>query len=148
MLTCMNADLLCLPASHPQTLQALVLSHEMASPEEMEPYLQEVLRPLRPLVLFGRAAGLEPKCHKQEAVYYGWRDFTGVSLCRRGSLLYLSSRSIMFPPVAASFSRRQGDKKVRSICSRPDSLSPFDPCEKLTVSGATCGTSKDVGGPV
>jgi len=58
-----------------------VLSHELATAAEMEPYLQEVLRPLRPLVLYGRAAGLEPNCQKQEALYYGWRDPKGPSLC-------------------------------------------------------------------
>ncbi len=65
----MKAHLLWPPAALPKTLQALVWSHELATAAQMEPYLQEVLRPLRPLVLYGRAAGLEPKCHKQEAVY-------------------------------------------------------------------------------
>ena len=59
----------------------MVLSHELATAAEMEPYLQDVLRPLRPLVLYCRAAGLEPNCHKQEAVSYGWSDPKGPSLC-------------------------------------------------------------------
>ena len=70
----MTAHLFWSPASLPKTLPALMLSHELEAAEEMELYLQEVLRPLRPLVLYCRAAGLEPNCHKQEAVSYGWSD--------------------------------------------------------------------------
>jgi len=68
------------PASLPQTLPALVLSHEVATAAEMQHFLQEAVRPLRPLVLYGRAAGFEPKCHKQEAVYYCWRDHKGPTM--------------------------------------------------------------------
>ncbi len=70
----MNAHLLWPPASLPKTLPALVLSHEVATAAEMQPFLQEAVRPLRPLLLYARAAGFEPKCHKQEGVYYCWRD--------------------------------------------------------------------------
>ena len=54
--------------------QALVLSHEAASKQEMQPYLSEKLWPLRPLVLFGRSASRQPPCHKEECVWYAWRD--------------------------------------------------------------------------
>ena len=53
--------------------QALLLSHEGATGHEVEPYLQHVLKPLAPLTLYGRFAAREPKCHKQECVYYFWR---------------------------------------------------------------------------
>ena len=53
--------------------QALLLSHEGATKQELEPYFQEVVKPLVPLVLYGRFAKREPACHKQECVYYFWR---------------------------------------------------------------------------
>ncbi len=55
------------------------MSHENATEEEIVPYLRVRVQPLQPLVLYGRAAGLDPKCHKQEAVYYGWREPKGPS---------------------------------------------------------------------
>ena len=78
----MNADLFLPPAALLHSLQALVLSHEKATEEEMVPYLLEVLRPLKPVVIYGRTADLPPKIVKKEAVYYGWRDPKGPSLCR------------------------------------------------------------------
>ena len=54
--------------------QAISLSHEVASPEELEPYLGVRLAPLRPVTLYGRAAALHPPCRKEEAVFYAWRD--------------------------------------------------------------------------
>ena len=69
MLACMNADLLLPPAALLHSLQALVLSHEKATEEEMVPYLLEVLRPLKPVVIYGRTADLPPKMVKKEAVY-------------------------------------------------------------------------------
>ena len=54
--------------------QVLVVSHELASPQEYEPYLAWRLRPVRPLVMFGRSAVLEPRCSKWEAVYWFWKD--------------------------------------------------------------------------
>jgi hypothetical protein len=56
------------------SVEVLVLSHEAATTQETEPYLQTRLAPLRPLILFGRTASRHPPCHKQECVYYGWRD--------------------------------------------------------------------------
>ena len=55
-------------------MQVLVLSHEGASRQEMQPYLSQKLWPCRPLILYGKAAAREPPCHKQECVYYAWRD--------------------------------------------------------------------------
>ena len=54
--------------------QAISLSHELASPEELEPYLGVRLAPLRPVTLYGRAAALDPPCRKEETVFYAWRD--------------------------------------------------------------------------
>ena len=54
--------------------QAISLSHELASPVELEPYLGVRLAPLRPVTLYGRAAALDPPCRKEETVFYAWRD--------------------------------------------------------------------------
>ena len=54
--------------------KALVLTHESAPQELWEPYLGHLLRPLRPMVLFGRDASLQPRCPREAAVYYGWKD--------------------------------------------------------------------------
>ena len=55
-------------------LQALVLSHERASGEEIEPYASVRLAPLQPLVLYGRSAAMAPECDKDQCVWYAWRD--------------------------------------------------------------------------
>ena len=69
MLPCLNAHHLSPPASQPKTWKALVLSHELGTAAEMDPYMPEVLPPLRPLLLYGRVGGVEPKWHKQHAFY-------------------------------------------------------------------------------
>ena len=55
-------------------LQAVVLTHTGATAAETEPYLSSRLRPLTPVVLYGREAKAEPVCHPEECVYYAWRD--------------------------------------------------------------------------
>ena len=62
-----------------QPAKALVLTHESAPSELWGPYLGHLLRPLRPLVLFGRDASLQPRCPKDQAVFYGWKD-TGAKI--------------------------------------------------------------------
>ena len=57
-----------------QPAKALVLTHESAPQDLWEPYLGHLLRPLRPMVLFGRDASLQPRCPRDVAVYYGWKD--------------------------------------------------------------------------
>ena len=57
-----------------QLEQALILTHESAPPDLWEPYLGHLLRPLRPLVLFGRDASLQPCCPHDCALFFGWRD--------------------------------------------------------------------------
>jgi hypothetical protein len=69
MLPCLSAHHLSPPASLPKTWKALVLSHELGTAAEMDPYMPEVLPPLRPLLLYGRAGGVEPKRQQQHAVY-------------------------------------------------------------------------------
>ena len=54
--------------------QALLLSHQGATGQELEPYLQHVMKPLAPLTLYGRYAKTNPPCHKEECVYYFWQD--------------------------------------------------------------------------
>ena len=51
-----------------------MLTHEEASPEEMQPYMAQVFYPLTPLVIYGRCATAEPKRSKEDAVWYAWRD--------------------------------------------------------------------------
>ena len=53
--------------------QVLVVTHEMASPQEYEPYLSWRLRPCRLLALRGRSATMDPPCSKWEAVYWFWK---------------------------------------------------------------------------
>ncbi len=53
--------------------QALLLSHEGATVHDLEPYFQHVVKPLVPLVLYGRFAKRDPPCREQECVYYFWR---------------------------------------------------------------------------
>ena len=55
-------------------IQVLALTHEKATAEETLPYLQHAFRPCPVLALCGRAAVLEPRCAKEECVYYAWRD--------------------------------------------------------------------------
>ena len=55
--------------------QVLVVTHELATPQEYEPYLAWRLRPCRRLVLHGRSATLELRCSKWEAVYWSWKDY-------------------------------------------------------------------------
>ena len=51
-----------------------MLSHRLASLEEIVPYTTNILQPLTPLVLFGRCAAATSPCHKPECVWYMWRD--------------------------------------------------------------------------
>ena len=50
-----------------------MLTHESAPNELWEPYLSYLLKPLRPMVLFGRDASCQPSCPREEAVFWGWK---------------------------------------------------------------------------
>ena len=54
--------------------QAIVLTYEGASTDQMVPYFSHRFRPLQPLQVFGRDAQGEPKCKASHAVYYAWKD--------------------------------------------------------------------------
>ena len=54
--------------------QALVITHEGATREERAPYLTLALHPLPVIEMFGRSATQEPRCKKEEALFYGWQD--------------------------------------------------------------------------
>ena len=54
--------------------EALVLSHEGAPAPLWEPYLSHLLRPIKPLVLFGRDTSLQPRIPVDNAVWFGWKD--------------------------------------------------------------------------
>ena len=62
----------CMP--RPAHIQVLVLTHEGASLKEMEPYARSVFSPVTPVYLYGRSADKEPKCKREDAVYFGWMD--------------------------------------------------------------------------
>ena len=55
--------------------EALVLSHEGAPAPLWEPYLAHLFRPIKPMVLFGRDASLQPRIPVGDAVWFGWKDF-------------------------------------------------------------------------
>ena len=55
--------------------EALVLSHESAPAPLWEPYLAHLFTPIKPMVLFGRDASLQPRIPVANAVWYGWKDF-------------------------------------------------------------------------
>ena len=56
--------------------EALVLTHELAL-GTYDPYLSEVLWPLRPLLCFGRSAKAFPTCPAKHAVMCWWREPLG-----------------------------------------------------------------------
>ena len=62
--------------------QAVVLTHTGVIAAEMEPYLASRLRPLTPVVLYGREGQAEPVCHPMECVYYGWRTVSNLTQCQ------------------------------------------------------------------
>ena len=52
----------------------LVLTHEMASDAETVPHAAAQFWPVRPLVMYGRSARLEPTCNKNDAVWWFWKE--------------------------------------------------------------------------
>lgn len=54
--------------------EALVVTYEGSRIEDQDCYLSERLRPLQPLLLWGRTAAQEPSVKKEEAVWYWWKD--------------------------------------------------------------------------
>jgi hypothetical protein len=55
-------------------VQAFILSHELSPTKEMDTYLARQLKPLRPMISFGRAAKADPECKTHECVWYWWKD--------------------------------------------------------------------------
>ena len=53
--------------------KALVLTHELAK-GTYDPYLADMLWPLRPLLCFGRSAAAAPAADPKHAVMCWWRD--------------------------------------------------------------------------
>ena len=61
----------------------LILTHECADAASWDlGRWQEHLHPVRPVLLFGRAARLPPECAVEHAVWYGWRDSRAISAIR------------------------------------------------------------------
>lgn len=54
--------------------QVIVLTHALATDEEIEPYACSLFESMPVLCVTGRSAKVQPTCHPKEAVWYGWRD--------------------------------------------------------------------------
>ena len=54
--------------------KALVVTYSMQRTDEVDDYLSQKLAPVVPLLVFGRVAGAEPKCTKDKALFYCWKD--------------------------------------------------------------------------
>ena len=67
---------------HRASRQAIVLSHEDATPQCTIPYLGCRLRSLPVLEVLGRSAKREPKCLPSHAVFYWWKDLSRAPQCR------------------------------------------------------------------
>ena len=55
-------------------VEVLLLQHESLPDAEQDTYLASVLWPARVLVCVGRSAALEPRCDRNEAVYWWWKE--------------------------------------------------------------------------
>ncbi len=54
--------------------KVIAVTWEGATAAEIEPYLSWRLRPVCPLVMYGRCAGSDPACHKNIALWYWWKE--------------------------------------------------------------------------
>ena len=54
--------------------KALVLTHELETPANLNSYLVEALSPVRPLYVFGRSWKATPACRFDMAIWYFWKD--------------------------------------------------------------------------
>ena len=54
--------------------QALVLTHELELPENLNTYLARALSPVRPLYTFGRSFGAAPRIPREQAVWDFWKE--------------------------------------------------------------------------
>ena len=55
-------------------MQALILTHELTPESDFDTYLARTLKPVRPLISFGRSAKAWPPCEPSVAVFCWWRD--------------------------------------------------------------------------
>ena len=66
-------------------MQVLVLTHELSDARSWDlGKYQEHFYPVRPQLLYGRSATLQPTCNVKQAVWYGWRDI--VAFAKRSFL--------------------------------------------------------------
>jgi hypothetical protein len=54
--------------------KALVVSHELSRPAEMDDYLARVLNPVNPLIIWGRSKDADPPCKAEHCMWYLWKD--------------------------------------------------------------------------
>ena len=76
---CLYADILaCLISRSPLSarifIQVLVLTHEKASPQELDAYLSALWQGVPVVGVYGRSASMEPPCDAEHAVFFGWRE--------------------------------------------------------------------------
>ena len=76
---CLYADILAchifrFPLSARILIQVLVLTHEKASPQELDAYLSALWQGVPVVGVYGISASMEPPCDKEHAVFFGWRD--------------------------------------------------------------------------
>ena len=55
-------------------VQAIIITHELLPPEQMDHYLVTKLHPVVPLLMYGRSAAAAPTCTRDVCLWYGWRD--------------------------------------------------------------------------
>ena len=59
------------------TEKVLVLTHELATDGETIPQAARQFWPVRPLIMYGRSAALDPPCAKEDAVWWFWKEMSG-----------------------------------------------------------------------
>ena len=55
-------------------MQALIITHELTKSEDMDQYLAQKMKPMVPLLVYGRSARAAPTCAPNDCLWYGWRD--------------------------------------------------------------------------
>lgn len=70
------------------SVQVIVITHELSDPDDYDDHLAQVLAPAVPLLLLGRSKDADPPCKAQNAVWYAWKDcFESNSVSRQSSAL-------------------------------------------------------------
>ena len=73
-------------------LQVLILTHELASDGETVPQAAAQFWPVRPLIMYGRTAKLDPPCAKEDAVRSFWKGMCVESHLSCDDALFLGAQ--------------------------------------------------------